>query len=151
MPTIKPLKKRIEDLLDTVIQAQFATDGITCATLKAHAQANKPDLPYLLIVCSSVPNNPDFPTTAGVKIPNIVLSMVSNVDVDSETAIGTCLQSSNCAMADTAAMKAEALLNYPDIAIHDFEFIDEDTDRDQESFQYDLNMYTGNLEYIDVP
>lgn len=151
MPTATPLKKRIEDLLETVIQAQFTTDALTCATLKSHAQADKPALPYLLIVCESVPNNPEFPTTAGVKSASIILSMVSNVNEDTESVIDACLQSSNCAMEDTAAMKAEAVANYPDIAIHEFEFTDSNTDRDQESFQYDLNMYQGILEYIDVP
>jgi hypothetical protein len=151
MPTAKPLKKRIEDLLDTVIQAQFTADSLTCDTLKSHDQGDKPALPYLLIVCESVPNHPDFPTTAGVKAASIILSMVSNVDEDNETVIDACLQSSNCAMEDTAAMKAEALSNYTDIAIHEFEFNDENTDRDQENFQYDFNMYGGILEYIDIP
>ena len=151
MPTAKPLKKRIEDLLETVIQAQFTTDSLTCATLKSHDQGDKPALPYLLIVCESVPNNPEFPTTAGVKSASIVLSMVSNVDVNTESVIDACLQSSNCAMEDTAAMQAEALASYPDVFIHEFEFNDSNTDRDQENFQYDFNMYDGVLEYIDVP
>lgn len=151
MPTAKPLKKRIEDLLETVIQAQFTTDSLTCTTLKSHAQGDKPDLPYLLIICESVPNNPEFPTTAGVKMANVILSMVSNVNEDTESEIDACLQSANCAMEDTAALKTEAASNYPDIAIHVFKFMDQDTDRDQENFQYDFNSYEGELEYIDVP
>jgi len=151
MPTATPLKKRIEDLIETVIQAQFTNDSLTCATLKGHDQGDKPALPYLLIVCESVPNNPEFPTTAGVKSANVILSMVSNVNEDTESVIDACLQSSNCAMEDTSAMQTEAAANYPDVFIHEFEFSDSNTDRDQENFQYDFNIYTGVLEYIDVP
>jgi len=48
-------------------------------------------------------------------------------------------------------MQTEAAANYPDVFIHEFEFSDSNTDRDQENFQYDFNIYTGVLEYIDVP
>jgi len=151
MPTSKPLKKRIEDLIETVIQSQFAVDDISCGTLKSHTQDDKPALPYLLIACDSVPNDPEFPTTAGVKSASVVLAMVSNVEVDLENEIDACLQSSACAMEDTAAMQAEAAANYQDIFIHVFKFIDSNTDREQETFQYDFNMYEGILEYIDIP
>jgi len=104
-----------------------------------------------MIICKSVPNNPEFPTTAGVKIAQIIISMVSNVNEDTESNIDACLQSANCAMEDTVALQAEALANYPDVYIHVMRFMDQDTDRDDENFQYDFNMYEGDLEYIDVP
>ena len=151
MPTATPLKKRIENLLDTVITAQFVTDALTCATLVSHSQTDKPDLPYLLIICNAVPNNAEFPTTAGVKIAGITLSMVSNINEDTESVIDACLQSAICAMEDTAALQAEAVSNYPDIKIHVMRYADEGTDRDGENIQYDVVEFEGDLEYISVP
>lgn len=151
MPTAKPLKKRIEDILETVIAAQFVTDGLTCARVKSHSQIDKPALPYLLIICDAVPNNEEFPTTAGVKVASISLAMVSNVNEDTESEIDACLQSAICAMEDTVAMQTEVAANYPDIFIHVFRYADSGTDRDDETVQYDVVEFMGDLEYISVP
>ena len=137
---MKPLKKRLESLFKTLIEAELTNQSLSCAVREGHSRLDKPATPYLLVLAntrgdSSVNDN------GGFREASLRLILISdNDDEDSgkkEADIENYLDAAVCAVEDLTAIQTETQANYTDLHVHGTYF-DEDGTEFEDCLQYDL-------------